>query len=85
MAFIDPFSGKAVRLLAGAFLLCAPTQSAFARELVGFSGFAPGTIVVSNAERSLYFVDAPGRAIRYRVAVGKPGKAWRGRAYIDGK
>jgi lipoprotein-anchoring transpeptidase ErfK/SrfK len=85
MAFINLTSGKRIGFLAGALLLCAPTQLALAREPVRFDGFAPGTIVVSNAERSLYFVDGPGRAIRYRVAVGKPGKAWRGRAYIDGK
>lgn len=53
--------------------------------MVRFDGFAPGAIVVNTAERKLYFVLEPGLALRYPVAVGKPGKAWRGRTMIDGK
>ncbi|MDJ1159778.1 L,D-transpeptidase [Chelatococcus sp. SYSU_G07232] len=56
-----------------------------AREIVRFDGFSPGTIVVRTRERRLYFVAEPGFAIRYPVAVGKPGKQWRGTVRIDGK
>jgi lipoprotein-anchoring transpeptidase ErfK/SrfK len=74
-----------IGVVGAALIACAPAPAAWAREPVRFDGFAPGTIVISNAERSLYFVHGPGQAIRYRVAVGKAGKAWRGQAYIDGK
>jgi lipoprotein-anchoring transpeptidase ErfK/SrfK len=48
------------------------------REIVAFSGYAPGTIVVSTSQRRLYFVIDRGRAIRYGVGVGRPGFEWAG-------
>jgi lipoprotein-anchoring transpeptidase ErfK/SrfK len=48
------------------------------REIVAFSGYAPGTIVISTSERRLYFVLDGGRAIRYGVGVGRPGFEWSG-------
>ena len=58
--------------------------SAVAREVVAFQdGVMPGTIVVRTSERRLYLVN--GTAIRYPVAVGKPGKQWSGATRIDGK
>jgi Uncharacterized protein conserved in bacteria len=63
-------------------LLAAPAES---REIVSFSGYAPGTVVVRTKERRLYFVAREGVALRYPVAVGKPGKQWRGITRIDGK
>lgn len=68
-------------------LLVVPTgSSALARELVPFqTGIAPGTILIRTAERRLYLVRGDGTALRYRVAVGKPGKQWFGEARIDGK
>ncbi len=60
--------------------------SAEARELMAFDApVEPGTVIVRTAERRLYFVQGDGTAIRYRVAVGRPGKQWFGRATIDGK
>ncbi|WP_281928695.1 L,D-transpeptidase [Roseibium album] len=61
--------------------------SAAAAELVGFSDnrFRPGTIVIRNSEKRLYLVLRGKRAIRYRVAVGKPRKAWTGQALITAK
>ncbi|WP_056407640.1 L,D-transpeptidase [Methylobacterium sp. Leaf466] len=57
-----------------------------AREVVAFSeGVSPGTVVVRTAERRLYLVNGDGTAIRYPVAVGKPGKQWSGATRIDGK
>ncbi len=44
-----------------------------------------GTIVISVSQRKLYLVNGDGTAIRYPVAVGKPGKQWFGTAQIDGK
>jgi lipoprotein-anchoring transpeptidase ErfK/SrfK len=59
---------------------------ACARELIGFGDMTPaGTIVVRTSERRLYYVVEPGRAMRYPVGVGKAGRQWAGRTYIDGK
>jgi lipoprotein-anchoring transpeptidase ErfK/SrfK len=55
------------------------------REVVAFSGFAPGTIVVKTGERSLYFVLDAQRALRFPVGVGRSGKAWSGTARVEGK
>ncbi|EIM25283.1 L,D-transpeptidase [Microvirga lotononidis] len=60
--------------------------AASAREIVPFEGrVSPGTIVIKTGERRLYYVRGDGTALRYRVAVGKPGKQWFGEARIDGK
>jgi len=74
---------------AAAFLLFATTtmpRCARARDVVGFSGgYAPGTVVVRTAERSLFYVLANGQAVRYPVGVGRAGKQWSGTAIINGK
>ncbi len=78
-------SGLAAALaLVGRFVLAA--APAGARERVSFqASLAPGTIVIRTAERQLYLVEGGGTALRYRVAVGRPGKQWLGEARIDGK
>lgn len=70
--------------LAAALLLPALT-SAEAREVIGLNDdrFEPGTILIRTGERKLYFVVAPGTAIRYTIAVGKAGKQWRGVKYVE--
>ncbi|HYF54627.1 MAG TPA: L,D-transpeptidase [Salinarimonas sp.] len=56
------------------------------REMVPFeAGVRPGTIVVRTSERRLYLALGDGRAIRYAVAVGQPGKQWFGWSVVDGK
>jgi lipoprotein-anchoring transpeptidase ErfK/SrfK len=47
--------------------------------------YSPGTIVVRTSERRLYYVVAPGKALRYPVGVGKAGKQWSGSARIVAK
>ena len=69
-------------LALAAALLPAPVE---AREVVAYAGHAPGTVVVRTAERRLYFVLGQGAAIRYRVAVGRPGKQWFGEKRIETK
>ncbi len=64
--------------------MLAPTLCG-AREIVNFSGFSAGTIVVKTNERRLYYVIGDGKAIRYPVGVGRAGMAWSGTASIDGK
>jgi lipoprotein-anchoring transpeptidase ErfK/SrfK len=64
--------------------VAAPAQAA-PGDIVAFSGFAPGTIVVKTSERRLYFVIDPGRALRFPVGVGRAGKTWTGKAVVEGK
>jgi lipoprotein-anchoring transpeptidase ErfK/SrfK len=61
------------------------TAHATSRNIVTFSGFAPGTIVVKTGQRRLYFVIDGNRALRFPVGVGRAGKAWTGTARIEGK
>lgn len=46
---------------------------------------APGSIVVDTFARRLYFVLDEGRAMRYAIAVGKEGLAFRGSATVGAK
>ena len=55
------------------------------REIVAFSGFTPGTIVVKTTERRLYYVIDRRHALRFPVGVGRSGQAWTGTARVDGK
>jgi lipoprotein-anchoring transpeptidase ErfK/SrfK len=46
---------------------------------------APGTIIVSTAERHLYLVQGNGRALRYGIGVGRDGFQWQGLVTITRK
>lgn len=74
-------------ILSGAVVtMGAMALPAQAREVVPFQeGVMPGSVIVRTAERRLYLVNGDGTAIRYPVAVGKPGKQWTGATRIDGK
>src|SRR3954453_11733877 len=74
-------------ILAAALLAAmASTASASTREVVRYEAeVRPGTIVVKTAERRLYFMLGDGTALRYTVAVGRPGKQWQGGAHGNGK
>jgi lipoprotein-anchoring transpeptidase ErfK/SrfK len=65
-----------------AALAAAPAAG---REIVAFTGYSAGTIVVRTTERRLYFVLTDGHAIRYPVGVGRQGKQWAGTSAIEGK
>jgi lipoprotein-anchoring transpeptidase ErfK/SrfK len=60
-------------------------QPAAAREVVAFKEGSAGSIIIKTNERRLYYVIGDGHAIRYPVGVGKAGKRWSGKTYIDGK
>lgn len=82
--------GVASRAVACAAAVAALSQTAEARRSapapLDVSRYPSGTIVVSNSERALYLVKGwGGGVVRYRVAVGKPGKQWLGSARIRGK
>jgi lipoprotein-anchoring transpeptidase ErfK/SrfK len=72
-----------VIVIGGALLAAAARAST--QNVVPFSGYQPGTIVVKTSERKLYFVIGPDRALRFPVGVGRRGKTWTGRAVIDSK
>jgi lipoprotein-anchoring transpeptidase ErfK/SrfK len=46
---------------------------------------APGTIIISAKERTLDFVVGNGRAIRYKIGVGRDGFGWTGLMTIGAK
>jgi lipoprotein-anchoring transpeptidase ErfK/SrfK len=46
---------------------------------------APGTIIVSTAERHLYLIQGNGRALRYGIGVGREGFQWQGLVTITQK
>jgi lipoprotein-anchoring transpeptidase ErfK/SrfK len=49
------------------------------------TSYPAGMIIIKQSERQLYFTNGDGTAIRYPVAIGKTGKAWRGKTYVEGK
>lgn len=78
--------GWSGRLAIAAALVAISVPAASAPEKVVFRGDAtPGTIVIKTGERRLYMVIGNGEAIRYPVAVGKPGKQWVGDTTVNGK
>ncbi len=72
-------------VVVGAALLLAAPANAATHDVVSFSGFSPGTIVVKTHERRLYYVLDGGRALRFPVGVGKAGMIWTGNARVEGK
>jgi lipoprotein-anchoring transpeptidase ErfK/SrfK len=45
----------------------------------------PGTIIVRQREKRLYYVLGDGKAIRYAIAVGREGAAWSGVSTVSNK
>ncbi len=75
-----------VRFALAAAVWMGGSSFAHAREIVPFeASVAPGTVIIRTQERRLYYVRGDGTALRYRVAVGRPGKQWYGDAAIAGK
>jgi len=68
--------------LAGALPSAAPAAT---RDVVTFTGFAPGTIVVKTHARRLFFVIDSSHALSFPVGVGRAGMTWTGTARVEGK
>lgn len=49
------------------------------------SNLPPGSMVISTAERRLYFILGNGQAIRYGIGVGRPGFTWSGLKRVSAK
>jgi lipoprotein-anchoring transpeptidase ErfK/SrfK len=63
-----------------------PLASPVPRQTVRYDGpYAPGTIVISTAERRLYFVLPDHQALKYGVGVGRPGFTWSGVTVVANK
>jgi lipoprotein-anchoring transpeptidase ErfK/SrfK len=63
-----------------------PLASSIPREIVAYSGpHRPGTIIISTAERRMYFVLSGNQAVKYGVGVGRPGFEWSGVKVISRK
>jgi len=71
--------------LVASFTISAVPIPSSAREIVQFTSYPAGTVVVKTKERRLYYVLDGRKAIRYPVGVGRAGMAWSGTASIDGK
>ena len=71
--------------LAGVLLMfgTASTAGAKPRAVSLKLGYPPGSIVIINKERALYYVLGKGRALRYRVAVGTRKELWVGRMFVS--
>ncbi len=54
-------------------------------QMVDYSGYPVGTLIVDPRNRFLYLMEAPGRARRYGVGVGRAGLAFRGGAVVGRK
>jgi lipoprotein-anchoring transpeptidase ErfK/SrfK len=75
---------------AWALLVCAVLMLGFAAPAAAGAknvstqfNYPPGTIVIVNNERSLYYLLGKGRAKRYRVAVGTRREVWVGRTFVS--
>jgi lipoprotein-anchoring transpeptidase ErfK/SrfK len=57
------------------------------REVVNWDDakYKPGSIIIRTPERALYYVMSDGRAMRYRVGVGREGFQWSGVSRIVNK
>jgi lipoprotein-anchoring transpeptidase ErfK/SrfK len=68
------------RLFLGMFYSKIPRQTVAFKE-----NYAPGTIIVRQRERRLYYVLGNGQALQYAVAVGREGAAWSGVSTVSNK
>lgn len=54
-------------------------------KLQAAGDYEPGSIVVVNSERRLYYVLGDGQAIRYPVAIGTMSNQWTGKSFVQSK
>ncbi|MBJ3763652.1 L,D-transpeptidase [Maribius pontilimi] len=56
------------------------------KEIVAYSSNErPGTIIISNADRTLHRILGGGKAERYRISVGREGFTWTGTTVVGAK
>ncbi len=72
-------------VLSLAFVGPIATNEAMARTIVSNVDVKPGTIFISTSKRRLYYGLGNGKAIQYKVGVGRQDKQWTGSRYIRWK
>jgi len=77
----------AVYLCSSVFLLMfsIAVSANTGRQIEYKTTHAPGTIVISNATKRLYYVLENGQAIEYEIAVGRPDEQWVGTRLVTRK
>jgi lipoprotein-anchoring transpeptidase ErfK/SrfK len=79
---VDPLTQRPIKPIEDGRAKSSPIT----RSEVSYEGpHRPGTILVSTAERRLYFVLPGKRAVKYGVGVGRPGFEWGGTKTITRK
>ncbi|MCP4145421.1 MAG: L,D-transpeptidase [bacterium] len=66
-------------------VLGVASNIAEARDIVASKGINRGAIVIKTSQRRLYLGVGNGKAISYKVGVGRSNKQWTGRKYISSK
>jgi len=74
-------AGAATVLAAGLVSPAAARPEAMSVAL----GYAPGSVVIINSERRVYYVTSETTAISYGVAIGKESELWTGRTFVSDK
>jgi lipoprotein-anchoring transpeptidase ErfK/SrfK len=69
----------------GVILVATPVAAVAGQRLALTADYPPGSIVISQSERTLYLVLDGGTAIAYPVAVAKRGLEWGGWARVAAK
>ena len=63
-----------------------PAMGPSYRKQVTFeTGERAGTVIIQKGSKNLYFVTAPGTALRYRISVGRQGFQWTGTVSVGDK
>ena len=70
-----------VALAAGLFSATSAAPASAKQSVQVPTSYPAGMIIIKQSERTLYFTNGDGTAIRYPIAIGKTGKAWRGRTF----
>jgi lipoprotein-anchoring transpeptidase ErfK/SrfK len=61
-------------------------RSSIKRQEIKYKGpYGANTIVINTKERRLYYVYAPGKAVKYGIGVGRQGFEWAGTNHISRK
>lgn len=56
------------------------------KQTVSFKeNYKAGTIIIKTGERRLYLVQGKGKALMYKIGVGRPGFTWKGRHRVTRK
>ncbi len=84
--FIGLSAGRLFAAVGFVTIVAGTIAPAQAKQSVAVpTSYPGGMIIIKQSERQLYFTNGDGTAIRYPVAIGKTGKAWRGQTFIEGK